>query len=505
MNSRRHLNKKLSAKILSVFLLLVGIACEHTSSSPQSSPRQPQQAGPAIVEDQKLPQEKYQQIFSTLMNQPSPEATSENFNKYIHRQMGVFFIAQGYVTAFDQELEKLYLQKLKNPPAEVDTTELDKIRFQLLIIYEFYERNLHEMTAVYKMLLETASGPLSKEQVSARYILSSMKGIFEKSFKQTGDQKAIISLAQDFNMAEEEFKEENPQAQTPSFLNFYIKKSKDKKFMALVTQQSLKHHELRKKTFVDSFLEKEWNEFKSERAEAQQAEFEEYKKQRTPQTDDLYPNAGGKGHITGNMFKPGYWALTFDDGPHPTHTLGMFKNMKEAGYPATFFWLSQNILKYPEIVKQAGTLGFKRASHSYTHANLPKLNPQQLDYEINQAAIDFKKIIGSEPTFFRCPYGACANNSNIRAMIAARGMMHVFWNVDSLDWQDKNPTTVFERAKKQMVTLNKGIVLFHDIHPQSVEASRMLTQWMKKEKPQWKVLDMSAMFKEETGKEFPSP
>ncbi len=505
MHQKVAIFRKTVISLLSIILLSSGFACEHKSTSTSTTQRNPQQAGPASEEDQKSSQEKYQQVFATLLNQPSPEATSANFNKYFHRQLGIFFIAQGYVTAFDKELEKIYSQKLKTPQAEVDTTELDGIRFQLLIIYEFYERNLHEMTAVYKMLLETASSPLSKEQVSARYILSSMKGIFEKSFKQTGDQKAIISLAQDFQGSEEEFKEENPQAQTPGFLNFYIKKSKDKKFMEMASQQSLKHHELRQRTHVDSFLEKEWKEFQADRAATQQAEIEEYKRQRTPQTDDLYPNAGGKGHITGNMFKPGYWAITFDDGPHPTHTLGMFKNMKDAGYPATFFWLSQNVLKYPEIVKQAGQMGFKRASHSYTHANLPKLNDQQLDYEINQAAVDFKKIVGNEPTFFRCPYGACANNSNARAKIANRGMMHVFWNVDSLDWQDKNATSVFERAKKQMVTLNKGIVLFHDIHPQSVEASRMLTQWMKKEKPQWKVLDMSAMFKEETGKDFPSP
>ena len=64
-------------------------------------------------------------------------------------------------------------------------------------------------------------------------------------------------------------------------------------------------------------------------------------------------------------------------------------------------------------------------------------------------------------------------------------MLHVFWNVDTLDWQDKDPESVFKRAQKQMLQYNRGVVLFHDIHPQSVIASKKLVEWSKVQGVRW--------------------
>jgi len=61
-------------------------------------------------------------------------------------------------------------------------------------------------------------------------------------------------------------------------------------------------------------------------------------------------------------------------------------------------------------------------------------------------------------------------------------MLHVFWNVDTLDWQDKNPQSIFNRAVKQMsgTKNNAGVILFHDIHRQTVTASALLMDHLKK-------------------------
>ena len=64
-------------------------------------------------------------------------------------------------------------------------------------------------------------------------------------------------------------------------------------------------------------------------------------------------------------------------------------------------------------------------------------------------------------------------------MIAALNMVHVYWNVDTLDWQDNDPDSIVARAQKQMKALGHGIVLFHDVHPQSVTASKKLIEWSK--------------------------
>ena len=53
-------------------------------------------------------------------------------------------------------------------------------------------------------------------------------------------------------------------------------------------------------------------------------------------------------------------------------------------------------------------------------------------------------------------------------------MVHVGWNVDSLDWADKDPNSIREKTIKQIKQLSHGVILFHDIHPQSVIASEMI-------------------------------
>jgi peptidoglycan/xylan/chitin deacetylase (PgdA/CDA1 family) len=170
-----------------------------------------------------------------------------------------------------------------------------------------------------------------------------------------------------------------------------------------------------------------------------------------------------------------------------------------------FFWLSQNMKLYPELIQSAENAGFRRSSHSFTHANLPKLSEAGLTHEIDDAADVFEELVGQRPTFFRCPYGACAGNgSRIRQHIANQKMIHVAWNVDSLDWQDKNPYTIFERVKKQMEIQGRGIVLFHDIHPQSVEALKMVMAYIKNKKD-WQVVTLDEAVKAETGRDYPSP
>lgn len=197
---------------------------------------------------------------------------------------------------------------------------------------------------------------------------------------------------------------------------------------------------------------------------------------RTPQATSGYVvGSGPSGMMSGNSFRSGRWALTFDDGPHASYTKQVLANLQKAGLKATFFWLAQNVRSNANIVAQVQAAGMDVADHSYSHPQLPKLGAAGLQREIVQSARDEAAVYGIHPKLFRCPYGACGpQNSLVRQMIANEGMLSVIWNIDSLDWQDKNPASVYARVKKQMAVQKKGIILFHDIHPQSVAASKML-------------------------------
>ncbi len=191
------------------------------------------------------------------------------------------------------------------------------------------------------------------------------------------------------------------------------------------------------------------------------------------------PDPGKKGNIMGGEFPTGKWALTFDDGPGLT-TPTVLDNLKETGMKGTFFVLSQGLDKQSLLQHSLRAIdeGHAMASHSYTHAQIPKLDQKHREHEINDAVKVFETKLGQKSTYFRFPYGAGLNVASLRQMLADGGMIHVFWNVDTLDWQDKNPQTIFDRALKQMNQLKRGIILFHDIHPQSVVASKMIMKYL---------------------------
>jgi peptidoglycan/xylan/chitin deacetylase (PgdA/CDA1 family) len=198
----------------------------------------------------------------------------------------------------------------------------------------------------------------------------------------------------------------------------------------------------------------------------------------------VFPTTGSQGNISGNEFPAGTFALTFDDGPHPTHTLKQLENLKAAGVKATFFWLAKSVSLYQPIVKTTIEAGYPVENHSWTHADL--MDPKALakwhttwQHEIVDSTAKLTEVYGEKPKFFRCPYGSGFKEPGIRKLIVEQGMIHVKWNVDSVDWHDKNPVTVLKRVLLQMRDMKRGIVLFHDIQPHTV---KVIPQLLKKTK-----------------------
>ncbi len=201
---------------------------------------------------------------------------------------------------------------------------------------------------------------------------------------------------------------------------------------------------------------------------------------RSTSANVVYPSVGPAGNINGRGFPANTWSITYDDGPGAKTTPTVLTNLKDHGYKATFFVLAQQVLALPTITKSLVDAGMDMASHSYTHAQITKLGPQGRDKEIVQSKAVIESQTGKKVKLFRLPYGAGTGVTAIRQLIAQHDMVHVFWNVDTLDWQDKNPQSILARSLKQMSAYKGGVILFHDIHPQSVIASKLLMDHMKK-------------------------
>lgn len=417
----------------------------------------------------------------------------QGFRSYFDRTFISYYIGFSMVRSFDEKLNELLSLKKANKP--YDANQIQEFILKLNITRALYERNQHRFADLYENLLDAANDPNNEFHNEAKMGLSSFRGIFD-SYKKEGHGLAVMNLANLLEEVNEEYRRAHPDAVALTyFKKYFVSNTEALKKLEAQAKANLSSPKFR---LMNSFLAKKWKE-------ELQNSYDKSAQEREPQSDNLYPSPGGTGNITGNRFRPGLWALTFDDGPHPIHTVGMINALASVNLKGTFFWLSQNVEKYPAMSTLAEKNGFNRGSHSFSHANLPKLSDVGLKHEISDAHAVFQKVVGKPPTLFRCPYGACGgNNSKIREMIADRKMLHVFWNVDSLDWQDKNPQGIYDRVVKQMQLLGRGIILFHDIHPQSVKAVEMLMSYIKKN-PNLEFTTMDRIVEIETGKPYPSP
>jgi peptidoglycan/xylan/chitin deacetylase (PgdA/CDA1 family)/Flp pilus assembly protein TadD len=183
--------------------------------------------------------------------------------------------------------------------------------------------------------------------------------------------------------------------------------------------------------------------------------------------------------VFGTDFEPKTVALTFDDGPHPRYTEQVLALLRKYGIRATFFELGTNLgtvsdkgevklSRNAEISKRVLAAGHIIANHSFSHPVLSKLPDAQREHEIEKTNQLLTLIAGHRPELFRAPYGA--RNQQILDEVTSDGLRSVMWNIDSLDWADPIPESIAMRVLRELNRKQKGIILFHDIHKQSVLA-----------------------------------
>lgn len=154
-------------------------------------------------------------------------------------------------------------------------------------------------------------------------------------------------------------------------------------------------------------------------------------------------------------------ALTFDDGPGPG-TSALLDTLAAAGARATFFTLGSSVKVYPQVVRRQIAEGHAVGNHTYSHKQLTKLSPdqQRAEYDQGNAALVAAGVPAA--TMMRPPYGSL--NAGTRAL----GVPIILWDVDTLDWKNRDVAEVTRLALAG--TRPGSIVLLHDIHPTTIAA-----------------------------------
>lgn len=167
----------------------------------------------------------------------------------------------------------------------------------------------------------------------------------------------------------------------------------------------------------------------------------------------------------------GQMILTYDDGPHQTLTPRLLDILGEAGAKATFFMIGQRVKIYPSIVRRVANEGHQIGNHSWSHPELTRVSAQRRHQEISMTQKIIEDTIGIQPILFRPPYGAITPQMKIEFK-RDFGLNTVMWDVDTKDYTRPGANVVSRRV------LNAApgeIVLMHDIHSPTIEATRMFT------------------------------
>jgi peptidoglycan/xylan/chitin deacetylase (PgdA/CDA1 family) len=400
--------------------------------------------------------------FEMMMNSDSPE---KEFSDYLLRLKSLFLRAEANLADFDHELD----DSITNSSAV--SFENSKSYKKLIIMWGLSHRLKDKIIFHYLKLTDMSyDKTLSSEKRNlAKSILHKFKmklDSHDPMEKITFDELKI-TLA----LAIKERKGINSKALTPAETPATSFKDDNEKLSVLRQFRAKMRLMGKAETSLDDELNQKIEGDSEKLQLVDQAG-------REPQSEaKFYPSTGPNGNVMGLIFPKNVWALTYDDGPNPVHTPVILKNLEDLGIKATFFWLAENVIRYQSVVDMVKEKGMPRENHSWTHPQLPKLDAAGLNKEIIQSTEVDTKAYGEKIRFFRCPYGAGNSVPRIRQMIADLDMIHVFWNVDTLDWQDKDPDSIVARAQKQMKAAGHGVILFHDIHPQSVIASKKLVEW----------------------------
>jgi peptidoglycan/xylan/chitin deacetylase (PgdA/CDA1 family) len=160
-------------------------------------------------------------------------------------------------------------------------------------------------------------------------------------------------------------------------------------------------------------------------------------------------------------------ALTFDDGPGVL-TPKVLDVLKKYGAHATFFLIGRQVPTYGATVQREVKEDNEVGNHSWSHPNLTGLSYAAMQQQIGDTQRVIQEATGGYiPRLMRPPQGAY--NASVVSFLQSRGLHMQLWNVDTLDWLNRDSQVVYARI---MAGAADGkVILVHDIHPTSVDAA----------------------------------
>ena len=147
--------------------------------------------------------------------------------------------------------------------------------------------------------------------------------------------------------------------------------------------------------------------------------------------------------------------FTFDDGPHPVHTLEVLDVLARYGARATFFVVGSLVERYPGTTQRIIDEGHTIGNHTWNHENLAGLPREAFDETVGRT----KAVLGHRATTcLRPPYGM--TDAFTRDWAAEHGLVLAMWNVYPEDWRQHSALVIAQHIVDHAAA--GAVVLLHD-------------------------------------------
>ena len=162
-------------------------------------------------------------------------------------------------------------------------------------------------------------------------------------------------------------------------------------------------------------------------------------------------------------------ALTFDDGP------GEFTNqvldiLEVYNVVATFFVMGRKLEDNSDTILRAYEMGCEIGNHSWSHPSLDRISSSRIQTQLLDTGNAVESITGVAPAIMRPTFG----RTNKKVINASRELelAIILWSIDPSDYLDKSPESIYDHIMDNVE--DKDIILLHDIHERSIEATIFL-------------------------------
>jgi peptidoglycan-N-acetylglucosamine deacetylase len=165
-------------------------------------------------------------------------------------------------------------------------------------------------------------------------------------------------------------------------------------------------------------------------------------------------------------------ALTFDDGPHPAGTRGVLDALAAGGARATFFLVGEQVLRYPDVVREIVAAGHEPAVHGFRHRNQMRLSAAAVAADLTEAFRVISQVSGVRPRIYRPPYGAFTAGG--LAVVRRSPLQPLLWSRWGRDWRsDICPRRIVSLAADRLKA--GDVILLHDADWYSARGSHTRT------------------------------